>query len=99
MWLNEGFATLFSFWGFGRQGNPDIVRQYFFMAMRFTMDEDQLSAKLDQRTTVPRNMITNSDKAFNHFGWQIYERGACILSSVFQNMNLFVKFPIKCRNW
>ena len=92
MWLNEGFATLFSFWGLERQGDPGIVWQFFFKSMQATMDEDQLTAKLDERTTVPNNPITNGEEAFENFNWLIYERGACILTSVFQNINQFVKF-------
>ena len=73
MWLNEGFATLFEYYGLQVAYDKALIWQHFYLeAMRMTMwfDNEKITAKRAD------SIKTGEDIDFNSVN---YGRGACML--------------------
>jgi hypothetical protein len=81
-WLNEGFATFFSYYALEAVQNKSLARQQFMNERyeAFNSDVCQLKSCL---TRPDENTLNNTEKALNFFkgptSWRIYARGACML--------------------
>ena len=80
MWLNEGFATIFQYYGLHVAYDKSLVWQHFYLdEVRRTLLADFNMAKEDERITVKSADLIKTDKDIE-WNWASYSRGACMLS-------------------
>ena len=80
MWLNEGFATIFQYYGLHVAYDKSLVWQHFYLdEVRRTLLADFNMAKEDERITVKSADLIKTD-ADIEWNWASYSRGACMLS-------------------
>ena len=80
MWLNEGFATLFQWYGLYVAYDKSLVWQQFYLrVMRSTLLDDYNRTKEDERITVKSIDLIKTDDDIE-WNWASYQRGAGMLS-------------------
>ena len=80
MWLNEGFASIFQYYGLQVAYEKSLVWQRFYLErIRGALQEDYNMRTEEERITVKSaNSIKKGDDI--EFNWASYDRGACMLS-------------------
>ena len=80
LWLNEGFATIFQYYGLHVAYEKSLIWQHFYLReMRWTLLDDYNMTKEDERITVKSADLIRTDDDIE-WNWASYSRGACILS-------------------
>ena len=95
LWLNEGFATIFQYYGLQVAYNKSLIWQHFYLSgVRRTLLQDYNMTKEDERITVKSadSIKMPGDIEFN---WASYERGACMLSMLRLNKSTNKKLFIR----
>ena len=95
MWLNEGFATIFQYYGLHVAYEKSLIWQQFYLEeMRWTLLEDYNMTKEDERITVKSADSIKRDDDIE-WNWASYSRGACMLSMLrwnkINNKKLFIR--------
>ena len=90
LWLNEGFATLFQWYGLEaiQAYKKSLVWQYSYLRDRtWALDSDYDKPKEDSRITVKnKDLIIDFDDI--EFGPISYQRGACMLTMLRLNFKI-----------
>ena len=93
MWLNEGFATLFQWYGLHVAYDKSLVWQQFYLrVMDSTLLNDYNMTKEDEQITVKSIDLIKTDVDIE-WNWASYHRGACMLSMLRLNR---IKNKQKC---
>ena len=80
IWLNEGFATIFQYYGLQVAYDKSLIWQHFYLGeMRGVLLDDYNMTKEDERITVKSADLIKKDEDIE-FNWASYDRGACMLT-------------------
>ena len=91
MWLNEGFASIFQYYGLHVAYDKSLIWQHFYL---LTVRRALLEEKEEERITVKSaDSIKMPDDI--EFNWASYARGACMLSMLRLNKSTNKKLFIR----